>query len=71
MPKRDLYSLAERTRTADGGRIGQYPQFRLETLPDDGRRPREITVYPRASPNTTTEWLTAAIEDAVPIGRCR
>lgn len=71
MPKRELYSRKEHTRTADGGRIGQYPRFNLSALPDDHDRPQEITVYPRLAPNTTTEWITADLDDVIPVGRVR
>lgn len=69
--KRDAYAQADRTRTADGSRPGQYPQFRLDVLADNVDRPETFTIYPRRRPDTTTEWITCGADTCVPIGRCR
>lgn len=69
--KRDLYTRPDETRTADGGRPGQYPRFHLKPLPDNVDDPQEITLVPKRPVDISAEWITADVDTAIPVGECR
>ena len=63
-------SMVQETRTADGGRIGQYPSFRLDVLPNRRRDWTEVTIYPRGKQETTTQWITMDADHVLPVEEC-
>lgn len=72
MPKKNLYSRAHETQTADGNRIGQYPEFELAYLFDVVDNPREVTIFNAGwNADLSTEWLTADVGTAVPLEEVR
>lgn len=45
--------------------VTEYPTFELVYYYDDAEAPSEITVFDPEADDITTEWITAATEDAV------
>lgn len=67
--KRDAFARPDETKTEDGRRIRQYPEFKLVHSPDNRTFPSQITAYdPTVSQERlTTEWITASLDTAVPV----
>lgn len=60
---------AKTRQDADMGTIlhwehARHPSDEYEALPDDAARPTEVTIRPRYE-ETTTVWVSAAIDDVV------
>lgn len=50
----------------------EHPEFDLTYLYDDSEHPSEVTVMPYGETSgQTTTWLSASIEDAVPVEEIR
>lgn len=62
---------ADLPKTSSATAPTDRPAFELECLFDDLEAPTEVTVfYPRGE-RTVTEWITADVETAVPLGDAR
>ncbi|MDY6819691.1 MAG: hypothetical protein SVG88_13610 [Halobacteriales archaeon] len=48
-------------------RWDDYPDFALEVLFDDHESPQEVTIFSPEEAEITTHWITASVEDAVPL----
>lgn len=59
--------------TADEGSVlEELPRFGLSYLFDDETHPNEVTLYPEAADaDLLTEWLTASVDDAIPLEKVR
>lgn len=58
--------------THPGDLLASYPEFGLNYLVDDEDDPSEITVFPGEDGElSTTEWLTADVENAVALEEVR
>lgn len=68
--KRDAYSSAEETRTADGGSHIHFPAFDLSYSLDDHTRPSEVTIFEHG-PDIDVRWLTVDKRAAIPLEDCR
>ncbi|MFB6300825.1 MAG: hypothetical protein ABEH65_11235 [Halobacteriales archaeon] len=44
-----------------------FPQFGLDVLFDDHEDPQEVTIFSPDEAEITTHWITARVEDAVPL----
>lgn len=55
-------------QTPPGTLLSSYPEYGLSCRYDDEDDPDEVTVFEgRAVGDTTTEWLTASVDDTVPL----
>lgn len=45
--------------------LNDLPQFELEYELDDPVEPTEVTVYEVDAADTTTNWITVAVDDAI------
>lgn len=65
-------SVVERDCTAEGD-LCSYPEFDLGALLDDPEAPAEVTLYPLDADEAalSTTWLSADVDDAVPLTGAR
>lgn len=64
-------SATETTETG-GTELETLPTFELSYLFDDADNPREVTLFPGdESADLMSEWLTVAVEDAIPLEKIR
>lgn len=66
MPPGDPSVNANRTNTVEpSSPLNDLPQFDLEYELDDPVEPTEVTVYEVDAADTTTSWITVAVEDVI------
>jgi len=47
------------------------PQFELEWLYDDADDPSQVTVFPRDTERSATEWISVDCDSAIPLDEVR
>lgn len=57
----------------DSPDVQDWPETQLSHAKDNRMRPREVTILSEAvrRGESTTEWVTASIDDAMPLEDCR